>query len=318
MNQEQSNVVAMQQSGAPMEMADPNATHTANMLMNPVIMQQLSNFAAMMASGKSTIPQHLRGSQGDCMAVAMQAAQWGMNPYAVAQKTHIVNGTLGYEAQLVNAVINAMAPTKDRIHYEWFGEWDQYIAGGLQKKDEKGLGVKAWATLKGEEEPRVIEVLLQPITVRNSPNWKQDPRQQIAYLAVKRWARLYCPDVILGVYTADEIATPAQPAEREINPSAAPSSIQNKLGPKKQQPIEAEPETRQEEQQDWPKIIDMWVTAFNSCETLEALAQVRSDAENFQAENNPPNDLWTKVLQAYGNTKKALEAGANPQTGEAV
>jgi hypothetical protein len=31
------------------------------------------------------------------------------------------------------------------------------------------------------------------------------PRQQLAYLAVKRWARLYCPDVILGVYTADEI-----------------------------------------------------------------------------------------------------------------
>jgi hypothetical protein len=30
-------------------------------------------------------------------------------------------------------------------------------------------------------------------------------RQQLAYLAVKRWARLYCPDVILGVYTADEV-----------------------------------------------------------------------------------------------------------------
>ncbi|SPX63869.1 Uncharacterised protein [Leclercia adecarboxylata] len=37
------------------------------------------------------------------MAIIMQAMQWGMNPYAVAQKTHLVNGVLGYEAQLVNA-----------------------------------------------------------------------------------------------------------------------------------------------------------------------------------------------------------------------
>jgi hypothetical protein len=43
----------------------------------------------------------------------MQAAQWGMNPFAVAQKTHVVNGTLGYEAQLVNAVVSS-CPTKDR------------------------------------------------------------------------------------------------------------------------------------------------------------------------------------------------------------
>jgi hypothetical protein len=42
-------------------------------------------------------------------------------------------------------------------------------------------------------------------TVRNSTLWASDPKQQLAYLAVKRWARLYCPDVILGVYTPDEL-----------------------------------------------------------------------------------------------------------------
>ncbi len=33
---------------------------------------------------------------------------------------------------------------------------------------------------------------------------------------MKYWARLYCPHVILGVYTPDEIE---QPTEREINPA---------------------------------------------------------------------------------------------------
>ncbi|HBX3081319.1 TPA: enterohemolysin, partial [Klebsiella pneumoniae] len=82
----------------------------------------------------------------------------------VAQKTFIVgnSGVLGYEAQLVNAVINTMAPTKDRIHFEWFGAWENivgrfikktsgkgndYIAPGWDLQDEAGVGVRAWATL---------------------------------------------------------------------------------------------------------------------------------------------------------------------------
>ncbi|EME5788108.1 recombinase RecT, partial [Salmonella enterica] len=149
-----------------------------------------------------------------CMAVVMQAARWGMDPFAVAQKTFIVgdSGVLGYEAQLVNAVVNSMAPTKDRIHFEWFGTWEnivgrfvektstkgnKYIVPGWSLADEKGVGVRAYATLKGESEPRELILMLSQAQVRNSTLWASDPRQQLAYLAVKRWARLYCPDVIL-------------------------------------------------------------------------------------------------------------------------
>lgn len=45
-----------------------------------------------------------------------------------------------------------------------------------------------------------------------------NPKQQIAYLGVKYWARLYCPEVILGVYSPDEVE---QRTEREINPAPA-------------------------------------------------------------------------------------------------
>ncbi|SQC43048.1 recombinase, RecT family [Klebsiella pneumoniae] len=48
--------------------------------------------------------------------------------------------------------------------------------------------------------------------------WVSNPKQQIAYLGVKYWARLYCPEVILGVYSPDEVE---QRTEREINPAPA-------------------------------------------------------------------------------------------------
>ncbi|MEX8787183.1 recombinase RecT, partial [Salmonella enterica] len=99
--------------------ADTAIAGTAATIFSPEGLNQLMKFAEVMAQSRVTVPAHLAGKPADCMAVAMQATQWGMNPFAVAQKTHVVSGTLGYEAQLVNAVITTMSPTKDRINYEW-------------------------------------------------------------------------------------------------------------------------------------------------------------------------------------------------------
>lgn len=206
--------------------ASPAAISSVSLLMDMSSMDRLERIADLMASGKTTIPQHLRGSKGDCFAIAMQSMQWGMNPFAVAQKTHLVNGVLGYEAQLVAAVINNSGIVSDRFNFEWFGPWEKIVGkfkqvesrnktddDGKPKKfivpdwhpdDERGLGVKVWATLRGEDKPREITLLMTQARTRNSTLWTEDPKQQLAYLAQKRWARLYAPDVILGVYSPDE------------------------------------------------------------------------------------------------------------------
>ncbi len=82
----------------------------------------------------------------------MQAAQWGMNPFAVAQKTH-VNGTLGYEAQLVNAVVSSSNLLATRLNYKWEGDWSK-----VRKTDKSPSLVTVWATLKGESEPRTLTI----------------------------------------------------------------------------------------------------------------------------------------------------------------
>lgn len=203
----------------------PASASAGALLMDMAAMERLERIAELMASGKTTVPQHLRGSKGDCFAITLQSMQWGMNPFAVAQKTHLVNGTLGYEAQLVAAVINSSGLVKDRFQFEWYGPWEKVIGkfsihkndkGEYRKPawtmaDEEGCGVRVWATLKGEVNPRTLELLLAQAKTRNSTLWADDPKQQLAYLAQKRWARLFAPDVILGVYTADELDT--QPIE---------------------------------------------------------------------------------------------------------
>ncbi|HEF0061280.1 TPA: recombinase RecT [Citrobacter pasteurii] len=212
--------------------ADQNAVVNSNVaLFDSQYLNAISAFAQIMAQGAATVPRHLQGNQADCMAVAMQAAQWQMNPFAVAQKTHLINGVLGYEAQLVNAVISRSGVLANRFEYEWYGPWEKVVGKfqirkgdkgecrvpGWTLADETGIGIIIRATLKGEDQPRELDLLLAQARTRNSTLWADDPRQQLAYLAVKRWARLFCPDVILGVYTPDELDDRRE--EREVNPA---------------------------------------------------------------------------------------------------
>ncbi|MBS0855949.1 recombinase RecT, partial [Tatumella sp. JGM16] len=60
-----------------------NEADTKAAIFSPSGLQKLQAFAAVMADGKATVPKHLSGNTADCLAIALQAAQWGMNPYAV-------------------------------------------------------------------------------------------------------------------------------------------------------------------------------------------------------------------------------------------
>jgi len=183
--------------------------------------ERMYRLAELMASGKSTLPKHLQGNTSDCMAVVMQAMSWNANPWGIAQKTYLTpEGKLGYESQLVGAILNSSGAIKDAaLNCEYFGPWEKVIGnvkemesrnGGTYRKlattiaDEKGVGIKVWGTLAGESAPRVLELLLLQAGVRNSTLWANDPQQQLFYLAQLRWSRKFAPGVILGLFASDD------------------------------------------------------------------------------------------------------------------
>jgi hypothetical protein len=191
-----------------------------SMMFDPVIAERVMAIAQTLARGVATVPKHLQGNVGDCLAIVMQSASWKLNPFAVAQKTFLIGGRLGYEAQLLNAVATSLRVIDGRFEYTYFGDWSkiakkpvmkrsqngyEVMTPGWDENDEGGIGVTVTARLRGDPAPRDLELLLQECWPRNSTLWAAKPRQQIAYLAVKQWMRLYAPDAILGVYTVDEL-----------------------------------------------------------------------------------------------------------------
>lgn len=155
-------------------------------------MSQVMEFSKLMALSRQAVPKHLRAEAGACMAVTLQALNWRMDPFAVANKSYMVNDRIAYEAQLIHAVIEQRAPIKGRIK------------GRLEGKDQTRQWILS-ATLTDGDTLEYEGPEIGKITTKNSPLWKADPDQQLWYYSVRAMCRRHFPDVILGVYEKEEI-----------------------------------------------------------------------------------------------------------------
>jgi hypothetical protein len=155
-------------------------------------MIQVMEFAKMMAVSSIAVPPHLRGEPGACLAVAIQAVEWRMSPFAVANKSYSVNNRLAYESQLVQAVILQRAPIKGRFIIEYEGE-------GAKRRCRVSVETKDGQTVE------YLSPEVGSIPTKNSPLWKSDPDQQLFYYSGRALCRRHFPDVLLGVYTSDEM-----------------------------------------------------------------------------------------------------------------
>jgi len=140
------------------------------------------------------LPIHMRNHVGVCLAICIQAVEWRMSPFAVANKSYVVNDRVAYESQLIHAVIEQRAPLAKRLRHTFAGEGSNRTCTII-------------GHVRGEDQP--FEYMSPPtgqITPKNSPLWKSKPDLQLFYNASRDWARMYFPDVIMGVYSDDEIA----------------------------------------------------------------------------------------------------------------
>ena len=197
-------------------------------LNNEQQITRLQRLAEIMATAQVTVPDGIRGNVGDCFMICVQAHVWNMSPFAVAQKTFTVKGKIGYEAQLVSAVITRHA-LKDKPKFAYSDGWEkvlnkftttknngkEYTVSNWKPQDENGLYVDISATLKSEDQPRTMRVYLSQAYPRQSSIWSTDPKQQLAYTAIKKFARLHCPECILGVMDSDDIETVP---EKDVTP----------------------------------------------------------------------------------------------------
>jgi hypothetical protein len=169
-------------------------------------MVEVMEFAKCMAVADTAVPKHLRGNPGMCLAICIQALEWRFSPFAVANKSYVVNDRIGYESQLVHAVIEQRAPIIGRMRHKFEGEDGQR---------------RCIVTATLRETGETLEYISPPfdkIQPKNSPLWKTKPDLQLYYNTSRDFCRAYFPDVLLGVYSQEELRDHLGPDNaRDVN-----------------------------------------------------------------------------------------------------
>lgn len=160
-----------------------------NNALVPQNIDQAMRLAEMMSQG-ALVPSHLQNKPTDCLMVIEQAARWKMSPFAVAQCTSSIHGKLMFEGKLVTAAVHNSGLLSRRLSFEFSG-------------DGTSRSVTVTGTIRGETEPRAVNVKLSEVATENG-TWKKQPDQQLCYAGARVWARRHAPEVMLGVYTPDE------------------------------------------------------------------------------------------------------------------
>lgn len=165
----------------------------------------LMTVATMMAHSGSAIAKHCRNNPGVCMSIAMTAYQNGFNPWLLANDSYVVNDQVAYGGKSIIAMVNNSPKLQGRLRYTFSGDWPN-------------RRLRVVGRIRGEPEELDVEVKAETITTRNSPNWKQQPDQQLRYYAGRMWARAHMPEVTLGLLAEDE----ADDLERGADGTYAP------------------------------------------------------------------------------------------------
>ena len=153
--------------------------------------------AAQMLSQTSIIPQSYQNKPQDCFVAIEMANRMGVSPMVVMQNMYVVKGKPSWAGQACTMLINSCGKFKDVKH----------IYTGEKGKPNRGCYVTATRISDGSQVDGV-EVTMQMAQAEgwtSNSKWRNMPELMLAYRASAFFARVYCPEAMMGVQTAEEV-----------------------------------------------------------------------------------------------------------------
>ena len=165
---------------------------------------QAARVAGMLAKS-SIVPQNYQGRPEDCFIAVEMAARMNTSPVFIMQNLYVVKGKPTWAGQACMAMINACGKFKNVKH----------VYTGTKGTDSRGCYVTAVRISDGET-VNGTEVTMKLVRdegwITNS-KWKNMPEQMLGYRAASFFARMYCPEALMGLQTYEEVID-AEPVQK--------------------------------------------------------------------------------------------------------
>lgn len=172
--------------------------------LEPGVMDGLVRMAqAYAASG--VVPKPFQGKPHDCFVVISAAITLKIEPIMAFQCLFMVEGKLGMDGKLCISLANQRGPWVGGVQFEQSGECDTLAV--------TAFGVRS----NGDKDTCTISIgqAKEAGWTGRHPSWKFAPVQRLSYRAATYLVRKYCPEVMLGLETREEIEdTDPMPAKQ--------------------------------------------------------------------------------------------------------
>jgi len=187
------------------------------------------------------IPQHYRMNPGNTFIALYRAKRLNIDPFAFMEQTFVVSGKLGYQGEFVIAVINNSGRFTTPLQWE-FGIDGQVEYLGKKYPNRWG---ECYATLAATGKKVNSMRISCSVAMENGwhigksdrdkvkMQWLTLPDLRIQYRTASYLGRTYCPDLLMGMRTKDEI----QDAEVVNDTEPRGAMFTRKTEPTEQQPV---------------------------------------------------------------------------------
>lgn len=204
----------------------------ADFLLSPVG-QMMRKFEveqrmAQMYSTSTIVPEVFRGNVGNCAIAIDIALRMNANPLMIMQNLDVIKGRPSFSSKFLIATINACGRYErlkfrkvDRgkvgvIDYKDV-EWDpvakknRQVVKRFDGKDVDDVECVAYARdLKTgdvlESSPVSIRMAIQEgWYTKEGSKWRTMPDLMLSYRSAAFWARVYCPEMTVGLRTTEEL-----------------------------------------------------------------------------------------------------------------
>ena len=154
---------------------------------------ELAQRVAKVFATSTMVPAHFQNNIGNCLIALNYAGRVQADPFMLMQNMYIVHGRPGIEGKLVIALVNQCG----RFEPMEFDEGKDYCVAFAKE-------LKSGKILRGSR----IDIALvkaEGWLSKNGSKWATMPQQMFRYRAAAFFARTFCPEVLLGMQTREEI-----------------------------------------------------------------------------------------------------------------
>lgn len=178
---------------------EQNVVQYKTMWNDAQLFQQAYKVATYL-SKTEMIPSRYQSKPENCLIALDIANRTGYSPMAVMQNLYVVNGNPAWSGQMAIALVNGSRRFVNDLEFVFVGE---------QGTDDFGCFARAFRKSDG------VELVSDVVTLRMAKDegwyekkgskWKTMPTQMMMYRAGAFFARVHCPDLLIGLQTIDEV-----------------------------------------------------------------------------------------------------------------